>query len=169
MEDGYIGEIRMFGGNFAPKNWYFCDGSKVSISENTELFAIIGTYYGGNGRTKMKLPNFQGVFPMGFGSTYSIGASGGSETSTLKEANLPAHQHPLMATTTPGDQADPTDALLGNTGSFDSEYVKTDANLVEMSSDAIGNTGEGKEFKTMPPYTAISFIICHTGTYPSRS
>ncbi len=175
MEDGYIGEIRIFAGNFAPSNWYLCDGTKIKIQDNTELFSIIGTTYGGNGRKNFALPDLRGIFPMAPGTnadsgvSYSLGQTGGDDSQVLTEDNLPAHTHALMATTKPGNLNDPTDALLGNTGSFDSEYVITDSDMVQMADDAIGTTGKGKALSTMPPYLAVNYIICYSGSYPSRS
>ncbi|MEO1216891.1 MAG: tail fiber protein [Bacteroidota bacterium] len=175
MNDGYIGEIRMFAGNFAPSNWYFCNGQLIQIVDNQALFAIISTLYGGDGRTTMALPDFRGVFPMSYGrssttgTNYNIGQRGGNETTTLTQLNLPAHSHPLVASNTPGNLNSPQSALLGNTGTFDQEYVNTASDLVQMSSQAIGPTGNGQSFSNMSPYLAVSFIICHTGTFPSRS
>ncbi|MEL6670907.1 MAG: tail fiber protein [Bacteroidota bacterium] len=177
MEDGYIGEIRMFAGNFAPSNWYFCNGQTINISDNTALYSIIGTIYGGDGRNTMALPDFRGVFPMGFGTnssgggTYKIGKTGGSAENELTVNNLPSHSHELVASKDSGTQSNPKNAILANTGSFDSEYLKNapSSSLVNMSDSAIANTGNNSPVNNMPPYQAISFIICYSGTYPSRS
>lgn len=168
--EAFIGEVRMFTGPFAPVGWAYCSGQQMSIAQNTALFSLIGTAYGGDGRTYFNLPNFQGIFPIGSNSTtYRLGSKGGSESQRITTANLPPHNHPLMATTTPGNIADPTAALLGNTGSFDNEYVRTNSNMVEMAPNAIGPTGQGEALYTMPPFTSITFIICLDGIYPSRS
>lgn len=175
MEDGYIGEIRMFAGNFAPRGWSLCNGQLISISSNTALFSIIGNFYGGDGRTTMGLPDFRGIFPMGFGrnnrggSTYNIGELGGTESQTITVANMPPHNHALMATTQTGNTNSPQNALLGNTGTFDKEYILTNSDKVQMAQNAIGPTGLGSPLNNMPPFQVVNFIICLQGIFPSRN
>lgn len=173
--DGYIGEVRMFAGNFAPVNWHFCDGSLLAISQFQALFSIIGNNYGGDGRTNMGLPDYRGVFPIGFGTnkvsgiSYPVGLQGGSSSRTITVSNLPPHSHSLNATNQAGNTSDPTNAILADTSGLDKEYAGSVAPNVNMLGSAIGQTGGGQSLDITPPFQALSFIICLNGLYPSRS
>lgn len=169
-QEGFIGEIRMFGGNFAPRGWAFCDGQLLPISSHNALFSILGTTYGGDGRTTFALPDLRGrvVIHPGNGpglSNYQLGTKGGSETVTLQETQLPAHKHSVAAETGPAKK------LLK---AFAPK--KTDSNAASTvqtpePSDTIdtGNTGNGQPIDIRQPFTAINFIICTQGIYPSRN
>jgi microcystin-dependent protein len=122
MANPFIGEIRMFGGNFAPRQWALCDGQLLSIAQYQALFSLLGTTYGGNGVSTFALPNLQGRLALGYGqgpglSNYALGQTGGSETVTLTTSTMPGHNHSLLATTNAGDQTDPTGHLTGKLAS----------------------------------------------------
>ena len=175
MSEPFIAEIRIFAGNFAPRGWAFCDGQLLPISENTALFSLIGTTYGGDGRTTTALPNLQGRAPMHPGrgpglTARKLGEKVGVETVTLTEAQIPSHNHTLRATTANSDPGAPT-----NTSSFGRSLggrlyqANTTANLVDMASATLSTTGGGQAHTNLQPYLTLNFIIALVGLYPSRS
>ncbi|MBT9314086.1 phage tail protein [Leptothoe spongobia] len=177
MADPFIGEIRIFAGNFAPRNWAFCDGSTLSISQNQALFAVLGTTYGGDGRTTLGLPDLQGRAPMHAGSgtgltRRTLGEKGGAETQTFTEAQMPSHTHAEVAVPqnrrTSSGTAIPTNHALGLVD--DSQDIYGDpSNLVAMASTSITSAGSGSESRSnMQPFLAINYIIALEGTFPSR-
>ena len=175
MSEPFIAEIRIFAGNFAPRSWAFCDGQLLPVSQNTALFSLIGTTYGGDGRTTTALPNLQGRAPMhpgrGPGLTdRRLGQRGGSENVTLSEAQLPNHTHSGIASLVTSSTATPSDTTtLGDTG-FDNLYqTATGTNLVDLAPEALPNTGGGAAHQNMQPYLTLNFIIALQGLYPSRS
>lgn len=174
-QEPFIGEIKMFGGNFAPRGFAFCDGQLLSISQNTALFAILGTTYGGDGRTTFGLPDLRGRVPVHAGtgpglSSYRIGQKGGTETTTITVANLPAHSHPYAApaVSEDGNTSVPTGAVPGGTKVLDKEY-STEAPNTTMKSGAVGNTGGNQAIDNVQPYGTINYIIALVGIFPSRS
>lgn len=175
QQEGFIGEIKMFGGNFAPRGWAFCDGQLLSISQNTALFSILGTTYGGDGRTTFGLPDLRGRVPMHAGnglglSSYRIGQQGGVETTTITVANLPAHSHPYAApaVSEDGNTSVPTDAVPAGTKVLDKEYSTGTPNTT-MRGGTVGNTGGNQAINNMQPYGVINYIIALQGVFPSRS
>ena len=171
--EGYIAQIIMFAGNFAPKNWAFCNGALISISSNTALFSLLGTTYGGNGTTTFALPDLRGRVPVGTGqgpglSPVDLGEMAGTATTTLLTTNLPAHTHSLNAYSDAGTTNVPTGNLLANTGALDKEYAST-GTLTPMSNQAIGATGSNSPFNIMQPYLGMNYVICLFGIYPSRN
>lgn len=173
--DGYIGEVRLFAGNFAPRNWAFCEGQLLAISSNNALFSILGTTYGGDGRTSFGLPDCRGRSPLHPGtgpglSTFQLGAKSGNETTTLLVSNLPAHNHTatIKASNQDGEESDPDGQYLGKNEDaeiyHDSSNVTMGANSVE-----VGNTGSNTAFSNRPPYIALNYIVCLVGLYPSRN
>lgn len=165
----YIGEIKMFAGNFAPQGWAICSGQLLSIAQNTALFSILGTTYGGNGQTTFALPDLRGRVPVGMGqgpglSSYMLGQAAGSETITLLTSNLPAHSHPVLAEVTPGTTASPANAYLANTGAVDREFAAT--NSITMGNT--GSVGNNIPVDNIQPYVTINFIIALQGIYPSQ-
>ncbi|MEO6684214.1 MAG: tail fiber protein, partial [Ginsengibacter sp.] len=146
--DPLLGMIAIFGFNFAPRGWALCAGQILPISQNTALFSLLGTMYGGDGRTTFALPDLRGRVPIGMGlgnglSDVLIGEFIGSENKTILTSNLPSHTHNLMAVSDAGDQSIPTGAFLANTGTLDREY-KTSGSAVQMNQQAIGLTGGGQ-------------------------
>ena len=171
--EAFIATILLFGGNFAPRGWAFCNGQLISISQNTALFSLLGTTYGGDGVQTFALPNLQGRVPIHWGqgaglSSYNIGQVGGLESTALLLGNLPAHNHALHAVSELGTTSAPSGAYLGNTGALDREYG-TSGTLVTMNDNAIGATGSGSAFSILQPYLAVTYIICLEGIFPSRN
>lgn len=172
MSEPFIAEIRIFAGNFAPRGWAFCNGQLLPISQNTALFSLIGTTYGGDGRTTTALPDLQGRAPMhpgrGPGLTAKrLGERGGTETVTLSEAQMPNHTHTLRAAVNPGDTSTPQNTVTGT--SIGDNVYGTAANLVAMADQALPSAGGSQAHNNMQPYLTMNFIIALVGLYPSRS
>jgi microcystin-dependent protein len=171
--DPIIGQIQIFGFNFAPRGWATCEGQLLQIAQNQALFSLLGTTYGGNGTTTFGLPDLRGRVPMHFGSGPGLlikflGESGGTENTTLVANNLPSHNHVLNGYSEAGTASSPAGAILANTGALDREYA-TAGTIVTMKSDAIGNTGGNQAFNNMQPYLVVNFCIALEGIYPSRN
>jgi microcystin-dependent protein len=171
MTQPYIGEIRMFGGNFAPVGWAFCDGSLISIADNSALFNLIGTTYGGNGQTTFALPNLLGRLPIhagqGLTQAYVLGQLGGLEQVTLNTGQLPAHTHTLYASTDTANASVPTNNVLATTASGD-PYIHAAAG-VAMNSASVAQAGGSVPHDNMMPFLCVNFIIALFGVYPSQS
>jgi microcystin-dependent protein len=167
----FLGEIRMFGFNFAPTGWALCDGQLVSISQNTALFNLLGTIYGGDGKTTFALPNLQSrvAIHMGQGtglSPYEIGQAAGTETVTLTAAEMPVHSHTL--------HAESTGATTDSPGGHSLAKAKTDvygkgAGATAMNGKSVGDAGSGQPHTNIQPYLTVNFCIALTGVFPSRS
>lgn len=172
-QTGFIGEIRMFAGNYPPLNWEFCQGQVLLIQDNPVLYSILGTTYGGNGTTTFALPDLRGRVVMGSGSgpgltTRILGAVVGSETNALGVANLPPHSHSVTvpASSSVGTTNVPAGNFLANTSAFDNEYAPTsDTSMASFNS---GSTGNGTPVNNIQPSVAINYIICVSGDYPQR-
>ena len=176
MADPFIGEIRMFAGNFAPIGWALCNGQLLSISQNTALFSLLGTYYGGDGRTTFGLPNLQGAAPLMAGqgpglSDRSLGEVGGEAAVTLTTAEMPLHPHSASATASPGNAPDPAGAVWGvaAVARGTAMYTGSPGTSPQMSPQALGIAGSSQPHNNMPPYLALTFIICLQGVFPPRS
>jgi microcystin-dependent protein len=174
--DPFIAQIVMFGGTFAPRGWALCDGQLLSISSYSALFSILGTTYGGDGRSTFGLPDLRGrvaIHPgTGSGlSTYSLGQTGGAEQTTLTTANLPAHSHALNLVAGPGQYVDGTGRTLAGFGRVVNNRGSWSASAADAqaSSSSISNTGSNSAFDRLQPYQCVQFIIAVEGTYPSRS
>lgn len=180
MSQPFLGEIRMFGGNFAPRGWALCNGQLISISQNTALFSILGTTYGGNGTTTFALPNLQGQVAMHWGTspggTFVIGETGGSASVTLTPGQMPGHNHLLNVNNQGGNVLDPTNALAAeiNTGSVKSPQTTafgfTNAAATgQMAATAITSAGGSQPHPNMQPFVCVTFIIALQGIFPSRN
>lgn len=172
-QEQYLGEIRMFAGNFPPKGWALCNGQILPINQNQALFVLLGTTYGGNGQTNFALPDFRGKVPVHFGqgpglSDYSLGQTGGSETATISISQMPAHTHQVNAVTAEGNQNSPAGNLPANTKDLDKEYSTSTADTT-MNAAMIGYTGGGQAFSIKAPTNTVTFIIALTGIFPSRN
>lgn len=167
MTDQYIGEIRMFGGRFAPVDWAFCNGQTLQISDYPPLFALIGTTYGGDGQTTFALPNLQGRLPLHQGQSYVLGQSAGSERITLAANQIPSHDHPFNAVSTMASTANPSGTLPAATGTAIYEAGSGGAPSTAMSQNSINSAGSGQAHDNMMPYLAVSFIIALNGLYPT--
>lgn len=174
MSDPYIGEIRAFGFNFAPVGWAFCDGALLSIADNSALFALIGTTFGGDGITTFGLPDLRGRFPIHRGqvtglSAYTIGEMAGSETVTVTGNQIPAHTHVPLAVAGPGLSAAQTPAAnlwASQASTTDPPYVNV-APSVDMK--ATQGTGGSQPHNNMPPYQVVNFCIALAGVFPTRN
>jgi microcystin-dependent protein len=171
-QDAFLAEVRMFAGNFAPRGWAKCEGQLLPISSNTALFSLIGTIYGGDGRTTFALPDLRGRVPVGVGNgsglpTVSQGARFGNAATTLNSTNLPQHTHQAYGVTEVGSSSDPSGNLPANTKVFDNEYGT--GTLTPMNAGMIDNTGSSQSFENRPPSLGMNYIICVSGIYPSRT
>src|SRR5258707_10016448 len=180
MSDQFIGEIRMFAGNFAPAGWALCNGQLLLVTQNTALFAIIGTTYGGNGTTNFAVPNLQGIAPMQPGqgaglSNHDLGETAGVTTVTLTPQQSAAHSHLLQANTAVGNSATPS----GNVYRFSRSHVapnppaavetySTQAPDTFLNPTALATTGGVQGHNNLMPYLAVTFIIALTGMFPPR-
>lgn len=176
MSEPFIAEIRIFAGNFAPRGWAFCDGQLLPIAQNTALFSLIGTTYGGDGRSTTGLPNLQGRAPMHPGrgpglTARRLGEKVGTETITLSEAQIPSHSHTGRHASQPANSMDPTNttSLARSTGGASAYHSDTTANLVDLASATLSTTGGGQAHTNLQPFLALNFIIALQGLYPSRS
>jgi microcystin-dependent protein len=172
MSEPYIGEIKMFAGNFAPRNWAFCDGQLLAIAQNNALFSLLGTTYGGDGRTTFALPDLRGRVPIHQGTgpglaSKTLGSRSGSETVTLTGGQLPAHTHGFLASTGPGTQSNPVGALPGASSSVDL-YLEEDP-TVDLNTAAMTSVGSNQSHNNVQPFRCVNFIIALFGIYPSRN
>jgi len=166
MSQPYVGEIRMFGGNFAPSGWAICDGSLLSISEFEVLFVLIGTTYGGDGQSTFALPDLRSRVPLHQGASFTIGQNGGAEAVTLTANQIPAHTHAAVASSGAGSSHDPTGNIWANwTGS---QYSDQTINA-SMSPSAITSAGGSQPHDNMPPFLGLNFIISLFGIFPSQT
>jgi microcystin-dependent protein len=182
--EGTIGEIRMFAGNFSPRTWLFCQNQILSIAQNTALFSILGTTYGGNGQTTFALPDFRGRVPVGAGqgpglSFYNLGQLGGTENYTIANSNFPAHTHPLSGSIT----------MQGHTGVSNADAPQNNypahlagtqmystvnngsglANMQLALTAAAAGTGSPAPVNNIQPVMGMNYIICQFGIFPSRN
>ncbi len=177
MSDPFLGQIVMFGGNFAPRGWALCDGQLLAISQYSALFSILGTTYGGDGRTTFALPDLRGRVSMHPGngpglSSRRLGERAGTEAHTLTLNQLPSHTHTLNATTAPGTRSSPSDALLSTYGTSappSGPYSAGTTTDTTMHPGAVGNTGSGQSVSNIQPYQCVNYIIALQGVFPSRN
>lgn len=182
MSDAFLGEIRLFAGNYEPKDWAFCDGRYLAISQNTALYSILGNTYGGDGRTTFALPDLRGRVPLGEGAgagltNRSLGEKGGSESHTLSVSELPSHDHAGAAGTLnvvsgAGNDPSPTGNYLAAQAPPNFPYHSGPTNAT-LAADAVSassaSTGDDQPHNNMPPFTTMNYIICIRGLFPTRS
>jgi len=174
--DPFVAEIRIFPFNFAPKGWAFCDGQILPLSQNTALFSLLGTTYGGDGKSNFALPNFQGNAPMHPGqgpglSLHDLGETGGSDTVSLLESEIPSHSHTVMA-----HDLDPADHQIPGSGTVLAQssggfayQSNTSANLAALSDQTIAPAGGDQPHNNLQPYLTLNFCIALQGVYPPRT
>jgi microcystin-dependent protein len=169
MSSPFIGEIRMFAGNFAPVGWAFCNGALIPISENDALFNLIGTTYGGDGQSTFALPNLQSRVPVHVGPGFALGQSGGTETVTLTTSQIPAHSHvPQASSTIPGNLNTPANGVWAPSAGG-TVYGDTPPPSVAMAPVAIGSSGGSQPHDNMIPFLVVNFILSLFGVFPSQS
>ena len=171
MADPFVAEIRIFPFNFAPKGWAWCDGQLMPLSQNTALFSLLGTTYGGNGKSNFALPDLQGRAPMHPGqgsglSLHDLGETGGSETVTLLETEIPAHSHAFQVSVAEALQNDPTQQFYGG-GTGINIYAAPGA-IVQMAPESLTPTGGDQPHNNMQPYLTFFFCIALQGVFPPR-
>jgi microcystin-dependent protein len=155
----------MFAGNFAPAGWMFCEGQLLAISENETLFQLIGTTYGGDGQSTFGLPDLRGRIPIHQGNGFVLAETGGVETVTLTVSQIPAHSHPMLASTAPGTQNDPTNSVTASSPSI-LLYIG-DVPDSNMAASAVLPTGGSQPHNNFEPYLCVDFIISLFGIFPS--
>jgi microcystin-dependent protein len=167
MAQPYVGEIRMFAGNFAPAGWMFCEGQLLPISENETLFQLIGTTYGGDGQSTFALPDLRGRLPLHFGNNYILAETGGVEQVTLTTSQISNHSHPLLGSTATASSTDPS----GNVGARVTAAAVfpygNDSPNQQISPQAVGSTGGSQPHNNFQPYLCVDFIISLFGIFPS--
>jgi microcystin-dependent protein len=176
MADPFVAEIRIFPFNFAPKGWAWCDGQLMPLSQNTALFSLLGTTYGGNGKSNFALPDLQGRAPMHPGqgpglSLHDLGETGGSETVTLLESEIPSHSHTRNASTAAADeegQKSPAGAVPGGQQGSNQLYGTLSSNLVQMAPESLAPAGGDQPHNNMQPYLTFYFCIALQGVFPPR-
>ncbi|AEE52994.1 phage tail protein [Haliscomenobacter hydrossis] len=169
MADPFVAEIRIFPFNFAPKGWAWCDGQLLPLSQNTALFSLLGTTYGGNGKSNFALPDLQGRAPMHPGqgpglSLHDLGETGGSETVSLLESEIPSHSHAVRTVNDSGLNNDPSNALVARASIYNATLTST-----AMSPNALAPAGGDQPHNNMMPYLTFYFCIALQGVFPPRT
>jgi microcystin-dependent protein len=173
--DPFVAEIRIFPFNFAPKGWAFCDGQILPLSQNTALFSLLGTTYGGDGKSNFALPNMQGNAPMHPGqgpglSLHDLGETGGSETVSLLESEIPSHSHALMALVPPANRTSPiANTFAKAAGTSPYTPASPPPALVALADQAVAPAGGDQPHNNMQPYLTLNFCIALQGVYPPRT
>jgi microcystin-dependent protein len=179
MSQQFLGQLMLVPYNFAPLDWAFCDGALLPISQNTALFSLLGTFYGGNGTSNFALPNLQGCVVVGQGqgdglSPYEVGQAGGSATATLNENQLPSHNHTIPASATAGRGSVPGLTVALGSGGRGSQPIYASpttqsASPTTMSGSECGSMGESQPHNNLMPYLTMNYVIAMAGIFPSRS
>lgn len=167
MAQPYVGEIRMFAGNFAPAGWMFCEGQLLPISEYETLFNLIGTTYGGDGQSTFALPDLRGRLPIHMGNSFTLAETGGVETVTLTVSQIPAHSHPMLASLDQGNTVNPGGNVLAATATA-TPYIAIPP-TAPLSSQAVSSVGGSQPHTNFQPYLCVDFIISLFGIFPSQT
>jgi microcystin-dependent protein len=167
MAQPYVGEIRLFAGNFAPAGWMFCEGQLLPISENETLFNLIGTTYGGDGQSTFALPDLRGRVPLHFGNAFTLAETGGAEEITLTLQQIPVHSHPMLASLNAATTADPANNVLSLAPLATTFPYGTDNPLTPLAPTAVAPTGGSQPHTNFQPYLCIDFIISLFGIFPT--
>jgi microcystin-dependent protein len=165
MAQPYVGEIRMFAGNFAPAGWMFCEGQLLPISYNETLFQLIGTTFGGNGESTFALPDLRGRIPIHQGNGFILAETGGAEEITLTVNQIPAHSHPLLASTNIAHESSPANNLVAQSSAADL-YIE-DTTTSNLAANSISSVGGSQPHTNYQPYLCVNFIISLFGIFPS--
>ncbi len=167
MAQPYVGEVRMFAGNFAPAGWMFCEGQLLPISENPTLFNLIGTTYGGDGQSTFALPDLRGRLPIHFGNGFTLAETGGAEEITLTVSQIPAHSHPFIAVTDIGGASTPSANLIAQSDTL-KMYEAINPTAV-LGASSMSSTGGSQPHSNFQPYLCVDFIISLFGIFPSQT
>ena len=167
MAQPYVGEIRLFAGNFAPAGWMFCEGQLMPISENETLFQLIGTTYGGDGQSTFALPDLRGRIPIHQGNGFALAESGGAEEITLTVNQIPAHSHPLLGSTQPATSSAPQNAVVAQDNIVGVDLYIEDQPTVNMAATAITTVGGSQPHTNFQPYLCVNYILSLFGIFPS--
>ena len=171
MSEPFLAEVRIVGFDFAPRGWAFCDGQILPINQNQSLYSLLGTTYGGDGRTSFALPDLRGRTPIHVGSSnggqHGLGQKSGEETHTLTANEIPQHSHPLQASSKDGDTLIPSGAVLAR--EVGGIYEQNTTNRISLRDGTITNVGGGQAHENMQPYIALNFCIALMGLFPSRN
>jgi microcystin-dependent protein len=167
MAQPYVGEIRMFAGNFAPAGWMFCEGQLLPISEYETLFNLIGTTYGGDGQSTFALPDLRGRLPIHFGNGFTLAETGGVETVTLTVSQIPAHSHAFLASSSFSTLPNASGNVLGQNQAIKLYDSSNPASA--MAAGTTGNTGGSQPHNNFQPYLCVDFIISLFGIFPSQT
>lgn len=168
MAQPYVGEIRMFAGNFAPAGWMFCEGQLLPISENETLFQLIGTTYGGDGQSTFALPDLRGRVPIHQGNGFILAETGGAEEITLTVQQIPAHSHPMLAAGVPAGSNTPGNSVTVAVGTLATiTPYGSDAPQGNLNAQAVGSVGGSQPHTNFQPYLCVNFIISLFGIFPS--
>ena len=165
MAQPYVGEIRLFAGNFAPNGWMFCDGQLLPIAENETLFQLIGTTYGGDGQSTFRLPDLRGRVPIHQGNGFIMAQTGGAESVTLTLQQIPNHSHPLLASADPANSPNPAGNVLAEAISTTPYFAGPPA--VGLAPQSIAPVGGNQPHQNLQPYQCINYIISLFGIFPS--
>ncbi|MEL7084641.1 MAG: tail fiber protein [Cyanobacteria bacterium P01_A01_bin.3] len=174
MSEPFLAEIRMVGFNFAPRGWAFCDGQILPINQNQSLYSLLGTTYGGDGRTSFALPDLRSRVPMHLGNseagtTIQLGQRGGAETVTLSAAEMPGHTHSAKASAEAASVPSATNNFLGSPATSIGNTYRASGSSVSLNSNAVGSSGGGQGRQNMQPYQTLTFCIALQGLFPSRN
>ncbi len=174
MGEPFLSEIRIFGFNFPPRNWTKCDGQILPIDQNQALYSLLGTSYGGDGRTDFGLPDLRGRTPIGFGSssgvtTRSLGEKDGEESNVFTKEQLPSHTHTVNASSADNTSRDPSGRYPANTPSIFRPYQALGSTTTTFNTNAIANNSGGQGLNNMQPFLTLNFCIAIAGTFPSRN
>ena len=167
--DPFLGEIRMFAGNFAPLGWSICNGQLISIAENSALYSLIQTTYGGDGVNTFALPDLRGRVPIHQAANHLVGQAAGVEGVTLTVGEMPAHSHTLLGSTDAATATDPTNALLATLTKTKTLYRSDGGSVNAMASQSVSSTPTGLPHSNFQPYLCINFIIALNGIFPSQN
>jgi microcystin-dependent protein len=168
MAEPFIGEIKMFGGNYAIRGWAFCNGALLAISQNDALFSLFGTTYGGDGQTTFGLPDLRGRVPLHVGSGFTLGQMGGSETVTLTQQQIPLHTH-AMGAVAAASSPTPTNNVLGGTSGTNMLFISSSDAPANLAPNSVQPSGGNQPHDNMMPFLVISFLVALEGIYPTQN
>lgn len=166
MSEPFLAEVKIVAFNFPPRGWAFCDGQILPINQNQSLYSLLGTTYGGDGRTTFALPDLRGRTPIHVGTSHGLGQNSGVEGATLSVSEIPTHTHTARASSDLGNNPNPATRVLADTAPNELYHDATD--LVELRSETIANAGGGQPHNNMQPYTVLNYCIALQGVFPSR-